>query len=45
MSPFSNEFSETPEERIHPALTVLLVLTASGLGWAIIFAFLFLRTL
>ena len=39
------EFADTREDRIHPALTLLLVLAASGLGWAVIFAFLFLRTL
>ncbi|MCD2324906.1 hypothetical protein LQ953_12860 [Sphingomonas sp. IC-56] len=39
------EFAEHTEERIHPALTLLLVLAASGLGWAMIFALLFLREL
>jgi hypothetical protein len=43
--PLPPEFAEEAEERIHPALTLLLVLAASGLGWALIFAFLFLRTL
>lgn len=43
--PLPPEFMEAKEERIHPVLTLLLVLAASGLGWALIFAVLFLRTL
>lgn len=45
MSSMPPKLAEETEDRIHPALTLLLVLAASGLGWAVIFAFLFLRTL
>ncbi|UYY58979.1 hypothetical protein [Sphingomonas sp. S2-65] len=43
--PLPPEFMESQDEPIHPMLTLLLVLAASGLGWALIFAVLFLRTL
>ncbi|MBB5709262.1 hypothetical protein [Sphingomonas xinjiangensis] len=43
--PIPPELAEDHEARIHPVLTLLLVLAVSGLGWALIFAVLFLRTL
>ena len=43
--PLQPEFANPEDDRIHPILTLLLVLAASGLGWALIFAVVFLRTI